>query len=183
MYRFVALNCIIAWVLCLVALLISIYPGALQQMHLILLLLSCVGVPIWIITFVVLGVAAVRRKADERKSLAPWKRIAGTVLLVLFVYMSLRFYVPRRVVFPTCQAAFASYIHNAPESDYSGEPLGRWLGVYYIDRYAKDPRRGVYFRVTTGGDGIGPNAISYGFAYQPNPLGSPFGAKYYSPAI
>ena len=100
MYRFAALNCIIVWVLCLIALLISIYPGALQQMLLILFLFSCVGVPIWIITFVVLGVVVVRRKPDGDKPLAPWRRIAGTVLLVLFVYVSLRFYVPRRVVFP-----------------------------------------------------------------------------------
>ncbi len=57
--------------------------------------------------------------------------------------------------------------------------MGRWLGVYYVDRYAADPRGGVYFRTHAGPDGIGPDTMSYGFAYKPNPKGTPFGRAGY----
>jgi hypothetical protein len=47
-----------------------------------------------------------------------------------------------------------------------------------VDEYAADPRGGVYFRVETAPDG--PDTISYGFAFKPNPEGSPFGNAHYS---
>ena len=54
-------------------------------------------------------------------------------------------------------------------------PLDRRLGVYRVDQYAADPRGGVYFRTHAGADGLGPDAMSYGFAFRPNREGSPFG--------
>ena len=62
---------------------------------------------------------------------------------------------------------------------HDGAPLNRRLGFYGVDEYAADPRGGVYFRVYTGGDGIGPDQMSYGFAHKPNSEGSPFGAASY----
>ena len=60
-------------------------------------------------------------------------------------------------------------------------PLNRWFGSYYVDEYAVDSRGGVYFRTSTGPDGFGPDTVSRGFCLDPNPDGSPFGAKYYEP--
>jgi len=53
------------------------------------------------------------------------------------------------------------------------------LGVYDVDRYAADPRGGVYFRTHFGVDGIQPDITSSGFAYRPNPEGTPFGSAGY----
>ena len=54
--------------------------------------------------------------------------------------------------------------------------MNQRLGIYLVDEYAADPRGGVYFRVYSGTDGIGPDQMSYGFAYKPNRKGTPFGA-------
>ena len=54
-------------------------------------------------------------------------------------------------------------------------------GAYHLIEYAADPRGGVYFVTGQGGDGSGPDTTSYGFVYQPNSQGSPFGRKYYNP--
>ena len=60
-----------------------------------------------------------------------------------------------------------------------GAALDRRLGIYHVDRLAADPRGGVYFRTHTGADGIGPDTMSYGFAFRPNPVGTPFGRAGY----
>jgi hypothetical protein len=61
----------------------------------------------------------------------------------------------------------------------NGEALERWLGVYFVDRYAADTGGGVYFRAHAAADGIGPDTMSYGFAFRPNPEGTPFGGAGY----
>jgi hypothetical protein len=43
--------------------------------------------------------------------------------------------------------------------------------MYNVDEYAADPRAAFIFRVQSGGDGIGPEVISHGFAYMPKPEG------------
>ena len=67
----------------------------------------------------------------------------------------------------------------APPSSDRALPLNRRLGIFQVDEYAADPRGGVYVRVHSGGDGLGPDIMSYGFAYQPNSKGTPFGAAEY----
>ena len=66
-----------------------------------------------------------------------------------------------------------------PVSDFDGARLDRRLGLYQVERYAADPRGGVYFHVHSGADGIGPDRMNYGFVYQPNSRGTPFGAADY----
>jgi hypothetical protein len=83
--------------------------------------------------------------------------------------------IPRRAAFLLSRPAFQGLVATAPASEYEGEALGRLLGVYYVDRYAADPRGGVYFRTHSGPDGIGPDTMSYGFAFRPNAKGLPFG--------
>lgn len=48
-----------------------------------------------------------------------------------------------------------------------------------MDRYGTDGRGGVYFRTATGPDGIGPDRLSFGFAFRPNAEGSLFGDARY----
>ena len=91
----------------------------------------------------------------------------------------LRYYIPRRLVFPITRAAFQQLVQQAPVSTYRGKPLNQHLGIFFVDEYAADSRGGVYFRTYVGHDGIGPDQMSYGFAYQPNPRGTPFGAARY----
>jgi hypothetical protein len=86
---------------------------------------------------------------------------------------------PRRIAFRISGPAFQRHVATAPASAYEGKGLGLWLGVYYVDRYAADPRGGVYFRTHAGADGIGPDTMSYGFAFRPNPKGTPFGRAGY----
>jgi hypothetical protein len=75
--------------------------------------------------------------------------------------------------------AFQQYASTAPASGYRDKVLGRLLGFYYVDRYGADPRGGVYFRTHSGADGIGPDTMSYGFAFRPNTEGTPFGRAGY----
>jgi hypothetical protein len=63
--------------------------------------------------------------------------------------------VPRHVGFSLSPRAFDHRVANAPISRREGEPLGRMLGVYYVDRYAANPRGGVYFRTLLGRTGSG----------------------------
>ena len=100
----------------------------------------------------------------------------ATFGLLCLVYGMLKFYIPRRVVFPIHRSVFAGCVARAPES-HSGAPLGRRLGMYYVDAFAKDPRGGVYFRTGTTSNWI--DIQSWGFAYQPNDLGTPFGNGHY----
>jgi hypothetical protein len=66
-------------------------------------------------------------------------------------------------------------VDAAPVDAVRGKELERQIGPYWVDRYGTDRRGGVYFRTHTGPDGIGPDQMSYGFAFQPNDQGTPFG--------
>lgn len=118
-------------------------------------------------------------RPGEPSKLPALRWVILTPLLVCFTYGSLRLYVPRRIVFRTVQSQFVRHITGAPTSASGGVKFDRWLGPYRVDEYAADPRGGVYFRTGTGRDGIGPDRMSYGFVYQPNRKGSPFGAARY----
>ena len=103
--------------------------------------------------------------------------IAGLILLITLVLLGLD--VPRRVAFFASRGAFEAYAAQSPVQEYGAAELNQWLGVFWVDEYAADPRGGVYFRVFRTAVGIGPDTMSYGFVRQPNPHGSPFGAAHY----
>jgi hypothetical protein len=103
-------------------------------------------------------------------------RSAGVLLATLGL---LGFHVPQRAVFAFCHADLRPLADAAPDGDIGGVPLGRRVGPYLVDRYGADERGGVYFRTATGPDGIGPDQMSYGFAFRPNAQGSPFGGSGY----
>jgi hypothetical protein len=163
---------------CLAALAASVYPGALGDLLFMAIVLSFFVGPIAGITLVVVWIVLARR---HKLPSGPWplRKIAIGVAIILATLALLVFYVPRRIVFAISRPSFEPLIQNAPVSQCHGVPLNRHLGVYNADEYAADPRGGVYFRVHTGPDGIGPDQMSYGFAHEPNPHGSPFGAASY----
>ncbi len=176
----VASNFIIALkaLACVIALAISVYPGVLNDLLFIGILLS-----FWVVLVVaivgLIVVVVLARRGKFRGLRIPWMRVAVVFAVLFGTYVLLKFYVPRRIAFAASRAAFEQMVPQATPSEYQGTPLNRRLGVYKVDEYAADPRGGVYFRVHRGRDGIGPDVMSYGFAYKPNRQGTPFGAARY----
>jgi hypothetical protein len=173
---------------------LSVYPGVWVD----LLLISILLFPLWLPALCIGGLVALylrsrsAKKAVEPDPLAddeigggktpmPRRRpiLFPSSVLILCVVLILTG-IPRRVAFLLSRPAFQRHVATAPASEYEGEALGRFVGVYYVDRYAADPRGGVYFRTHAGADGIGPDTMSYGFAYRPNPQGTPFGRAGYN---
>jgi len=177
--------------------LLSTYPGILVDLVLIGILFS----PLWCPALAVGGLlyGLIHRRPAKEKTIAPGVlgdgegdgevggydpslrrhrvgRSLATLILCLALIVA---HIPTRVGFLLSRPAFQPHVVKAPVSGGRGEPLGRLLGVYYVDRYAADPRGGVYFRTHAGADGIGPDTMSYGFAYRPNAAGTPFGRARY----
>jgi hypothetical protein len=154
-------------------LVLSLWPGFVVGCLLVLAYPVILALGITWLVVVILG---------TRRDVAPPVTARAAILapvVVCVTYVLLAYYVPRRIAFAACAGQFDRYVASAPGG---GMPvrLGRWLGIYYVDEYAADPRGGVYFRTGTTGDGIGPDVLSYGFAYRPNRQGTPFGAARYS---
>jgi hypothetical protein len=158
----------------IVLLVMSLWPGTLRGC-VALLALPCIALLglAWLLT-------------ASRTLPPPWGTSArvslGSIvvapILVGTTLVTLVFYIPRRIVFIPCEPRFEQMLPSAPPAD-TRAALGRRLGIYHVDEWATDARGGVYFRTGTGPDGIGPDTMSYGFAYQPNRAGSPFGASRY----
>jgi hypothetical protein len=173
-------NAIIALtaIVCLVALAISVYPGVLNDLMFLGILLSFLVVPVVGVVALV-GLIVLAWNGKLRGLQIPWARAAVVLALLFGTYVLLTFYVPRRIAFAASRASFEQMLPQATPSQYRGTPLNRRLGLYKVDEYAADPRGGVYFRVYSGADGIGPDRMSYGFAHKPNQKGTPFGAARY----
>ena len=130
---------------------------------------------------VVLGLAwawvAVRVMQRRDAALSgPWLRpLCVAPVLVSFTFLSLVFYVPRRVAFIVVQGEFEQQLPAAPPTGAGEVDLDRSFGPYHVDRWASDERGGIYFRTGTGPDGF-IDSMSYGFAYRPNAEGTPFGS-------
>jgi hypothetical protein len=173
--------------------LVSVYPGVLVDLIVIGIFLS----PLLLLAMGIGGVAVLLWRARlawkpaEPELLADdvvgggkesvfrwyWSNLPpAIVILSLFLMVS---GAPRRAAFFLSRPAFQRHVAMAPASESEHAALGRFLGIYYVDRYGADPRGGVYFRTHAGADGIGPDTMSYGFAYKPNAKGTPFGNSHY----
>ena len=153
-------------------------PGTIVSLLLIGFLIVAAVLAIWLVDY--LATARTRR-------VSRW--IVWGVLVSFFVILgiaSASLYTVKRTAF-----TYTPFEEIEPELRKIAEtpvaqkdieiPLNRWFGSYYIDVYAVDSRGGVYFRTSSGPDGLGPDTVSRGFCLNPNPEGSPFGAKYYKP--
>ncbi len=164
--------------MCMVALALSIYPGVLNNLVFVAIMLSFIGLPIMaIVGAIILGWFAWRGRL--RCVTIPWTHVGAALLLLLGTYTLLKFYVPRRIAFAASRSAFERHFAQTAQPENGPALLNRRLGVYQVDQYSVDPRGGTYWRVYSGADGIGPDVMSYGFCYNPNSKGSPFGAAHY----
>lgn len=180
MVRRSGLNAFVALVavVCAGALVVSIYPGALNDLVFIaLLLFFLLGLIGGAIGLGVLITLAAKGKLPALR--IPWWHAAVSVVILFCTYAALRYYLPRRIAFAVSRSSFERLIAQAPQSESLVSTSTSWCGLYRVDEYAADPRGGVYFRVYTGADGIGLDQMSYGFVYQPNAEGTPFGASRY----
>lgn len=167
---------------CLAALGISVYPGALQTLFFFSFFIGLMISPVIALIVLVIAIMYWRRGKLTREYLAnlrvPRTHIIAMVAMLFVTYGLLKFYVPRRVAFEYSRSAFDALVTRAPAPDGSVK-LDAWAGIYRVDEAAADSRGGVYYRVHSGGDGIGPDITSYGFVYRPNREGTPFGSAYY----
>jgi hypothetical protein len=123
-------------------------------------------------TWLVVSFKALNRGSSERSWL--WSPLFAPVVTVA-TFLMLLFYVPRRIAFafhrPAFDAAVTSHVPFDTDDDKRAQHL--WLGVYRVNAIAVDKRGGTYFRTGTALNG--PDRLSFGFAYQPNSTGTPFG--------
>lgn len=87
--------------------------------------------------------------------------------------------VPQRITIVVCSPSLQALVKDAPQGGFHGAEFPNPTGLAPIDRYAADPRGGVFFRTAFRSEGIGPDWMSYGFVYRPNGDGSPFGNARY----
>jgi hypothetical protein len=179
----------------LVLLFISIYPGVLADVIFIGILLF----PLWLPALGIGGLILLMMR-DQSVGKKPvesdpnlidegigggkgpvfrrcWVVCAPVIVILSFGLIPTG--IPRHIAFYLSQPAFQKYVSTAPVSEYQDKALGRLLGFYYVDRYGADPSGGVYFRTHSGADGIGPDIMSYGFAFRPNPEETSFGRAGY----
>lgn len=166
----------------------SAWPGVLRDFAIIPLFLYVLTIYGWIVSLLI---ALAFQKSAEPGLVADDEIGAGKppesqrrwsigCIVILILSFGLIFSgVPTRVAFVLSRPAFQRYAAMAPTSEHNGEPLERWLGVYFVDRYRADNGGGIYFRTHAGADGLGPDTMSYGFAFRPNPKWTPFGSAGY----
>jgi hypothetical protein len=166
---------------------VSIWPGLLEDILLAAALLAIVWVPL-----VLLGVAATaaffyRRRRSGHLDAVPRREAFAILLIAIVALLLLIFHIPRQVAFVLARASFEQIVQSAPlygdtrtPVNYEGRALNMRLGLYEVDEHARHPLGGVFFRTHVGADGIGPDQMSYGFVYRPNPKATPFGSAQYS---
>jgi hypothetical protein len=164
-------------VVSLVLLYLGMYPGRLSDMLFSAVLFGFIWLPVVLLVGAVLAVVLWRR--GTRWADLPLKHAAIALVLLGCTVGLLVTGLPRQVGFSLSRGAFEAQLAAAPVREYGGAPLNAQLGVFVVKDYAADPRGGTYFRVFRGADGIGPDTMSYGFVYQPNDAGTPFGAARY----
>ena len=156
---------------------LAVWPGLLENV--VFSLLICAWLPllgVWFLLLVGLGL-----RDFVSKLVAPGNRCWWGAASAMFMFGTiglLRFHVPQRITFAFCYSDLRELVDKAPTVE-TGQEIGRQVGPYWVDRYAAHPRGGVYFRTATGPDGIGPDTTSYGFAFRPNDIGTPFGWAHY----
>jgi hypothetical protein len=164
----------------LLILVASIFPGVLSELGFNALLSS----PVWFPSLCIVGYLSVNlsRESSDIRGPSPL-RSRGMRFGALVLLMNLALLwgdVPQRLAFWFSRPAFLPFVERTLAPRHGQTVLDRKLGLYHVDLFAADPRGGIYFRTRGRRDGFGGQVFSYGFAYKPNPMGSPFGdAKYH----
>ena len=150
---------------------LSVWPGLIPEIFLI----SAVFAVFWIP--VLLCVYALTKSQVSQYLHRP--HVFRNVLVTIAVSGTLcGLALPQRLAFFACRSRFDRII-----ADSGARPRGSaevWFGLYYVHGYETDSRGGTYFQTCQGADGIGPDTLTSGFVWQPNPVGSPYGNSQYS---
>lgn len=158
----------------------AVWPGLLEDL-VFSFPLFCLSVPLlgcWFLLLVGLALWEVAARPEPPARRRWWGVRSAAVMFGTLAL--LWFHVPQRIAFASAAPELRGLLNGAPvEKLRGGVELDRQAGPYRVDRYAADERGGVYFRTATGPDGIGPDQMSYGFAFRPNAEGSPFGNARY----
>ncbi|WNZ45328.1 hypothetical protein Q2T42_26420 [Leptolyngbya boryana CZ1] len=155
---------------CSLTLVLSIYPGLLNGF--------VVFVAIALLWLILIGWVAISTLQAWRNQ-SSMRPVIAIALMLAISYGLLKFYVPRRVAFAFSRPAFEQWLAAHPEKLPEGRELNSKLGIYQVEDYFAGDGDDHYFRTYHHGDGLGPDTVSYGFAYQPNLKQSPLGAAGY----
>jgi hypothetical protein len=180
--------------LCSFTLSLSIYPGLLNGFAVYIAIAS-----LWFILMSWLAVSTFHAWWHQH-TIRP---MIVVFLIIALTYGLLKFYIPRRIAFALSQPAFEQWLYHVqfenrsfppstnyrsghgqglvarPEITPEGQGLQTKLGLYQVEEYIMGDRNDHYFRTYSHGAGLGPDTVSYGFAYQPHPQQTPFGSAGY----
>ncbi|MBX3451227.1 MAG: hypothetical protein KF777_16795 [Planctomycetaceae bacterium] len=162
-------------VVCVAFLFISIWPGWLNDLIAVALLLTLVASPFMFVAFIVVGFVCYHRGYWPTCQF-PEKHAAIAVILLAATFAALKFYLPRRIAFGLCHSSFQDIVDRGIVSN---PEFNTWIGPYYVDQCLVDDQGGIYFRAYASRVGLGPDMMSYGFCRNPSQAGSPFGAAGY----
>ncbi|WP_145366925.1 hypothetical protein [Maioricimonas rarisocia] len=168
---------IVTVVVAAVGLALALWPGWLEIV-LLDLPFVCAALPViavWLL--LVMGLAMHELLTLASRSGWLWGLCSVAVLGVMVMILWLR--VPQRAGLAMCLGQLRPLTVDAPVNESGGTRSDVRLGPYRVDRYGGDARGGVFFRTADGPDGLGPDRMSYGFAFRPNGEGSPFGNAAY----
>ncbi len=158
---------------------LAVWPGMIEDLVFGFPFL-CVSLPLLGFLFLLLFGLAVRDPATRPESPVRRRWWGVRSAVIMFGTLGLLWlHVPQRIAFAFCHADLRGLVDDAPDEEFRGDELASQVGPYRVDRYALDKRGGVFFRTATGPDGIGPDQMSYGFAFRPNGQGTPFGNAHY----
>jgi hypothetical protein len=159
---------------------LSIYPGVASE----LAFFAAIASPLWLPAAFLCWwafVDAARELADRFEPYPRRRRWLGAFVLVLALNCSLLWFeAPRRLAFFRAKRAFEASVHDAPMAYSDRREFDRRFGPYHVDQRTADPRGGVYFRTRAARGAFQASKLTYGFAYRPNPAGSPFGDEQYA---
>jgi hypothetical protein len=154
-------------------LLFGMVPGAIAEVVLGLpwIVLSLPLLAFWMLLVVAVALRHLKLSTSKTQILLS----QGAVGVVISTFLLLLFHVPERACFSMFVTEFQKLADDPPNDGERRWTLDRRIGPYFIDRYGLDRDGGVWFRTMAGVDGIGPDELSYGFAYRPAANGVPFG--------
>jgi len=154
---------------------VNVYPGLPSE----LAFLALISSPFWLplVCISLWAYANMYRQAPELLGPRPGRRrwFATAALVLVLNCFLLWCGAPRWLAFLHARPAFQASLATPPPAHAGGERFDRRLGMYYVDRFARDLRGGIYFRTRFSPDGFYTHRMTYGFCHQPNREGSPFG--------
>ena len=165
-------------VACVLILRVSIDPG--QPAHTVFwakfLVLLAVLPPLGLFMVPLLGwgIWTSRQWLFSPRVCPRWLAIASPIVAGI-TWGLVQLNLPQQLAFKLSRSAFETALDSVPVAVTQAD---KRMGLYKIERYGTDPRGGLYFRVRREDAGL--DLIHYGFVYQPNQQGSPFGESNYT---